>query len=345
VRNLSSLFILIVVLCLISAITGSAGEQPPISSPGKTAVTQYSAAQGVPPSDTFVTVNKNFEKRYEMLVEKTKSSLGPIILQCGSSLFLIRNGREEKASAFDHRYRVFEAMSHIPVTLFVMLRDITDRKLTDTELIDLRTFRQLVVDVRDALPNAELTPIQLDRSARIIRNAIAFIDDGLTTGQVLDPALRRYVRSQAGDIEANLRDAADDQISIMDKQFKLWTGEMSSDERGRLKVIVCGPHMARTGNISMQYMAIQLDKRFMGRCQEEPILRVEKRQLIYAESFDRQKDITLLAEHSVDAELGKAVFDDPARMHRDVLGNSAENLLEHRFKRTKFNNVRNSCGQ
>lgn len=47
--------------------------------------------------------------------------------------------------------------------------------------------------------------------------------------------------------------------------------------------------------------------------------------------YDRAKILRLLAVHAVDAGLGEAFFDETERMHRDLLADSAEEILKSRF--------------
>jgi hypothetical protein len=79
-----------------------------------------------------------------------------------------------------------------------------------------------------------------------------------------------------------------------------------------------GPQLPRKDNLAVQYFA-----RLLG----EP---GEGRRIVYAESlFDEPEALDLLATHLVDTQVGLDFFDDPMRMHRDLLGDAAREYLPH----------------
>jgi hypothetical protein len=328
---------LVLFLSLGSLMTAQAqvpAEQPSVVGPTPD-------TKGAP--DPFVSINRDFVRRYKRLLDTTKSPSNPIVLQCGSSLVLLKNGTESKVNILSHRYRVLEALSHIPVLIYVTLQPLVGRTMSSSDLKELEDARALIQTANGSGMKEELDPEQRNRGDRIVRNALAFIEEAMNQREVSEASLLGFVRAQSDDIEANLRDAAKEQITAMDAQMKVWFAALTATERARLSVVVCTPHMARVGNISMQYMAADLDNRFEGACQREVIRASGNWQLIYADTFDREGALTLLAEHNLDTQLGMAVFDDPLRMHRDVLGDGATGLIAKAIPEAKLVPSSKSC--
>ncbi|HKM99225.1 MAG TPA: hypothetical protein VJX23_01820 [Candidatus Binataceae bacterium] len=304
---------------------GDARAATPASQPSPASATKYAS------DNALLRLNQDFTDAYDRLLAKTTPKLNPVIIECGEGMALLRNGTESRAPAFGRRYSELEAVSHVPVTIYVMLTPQTGGLIGQVGLDELRAYRASVVGARAALPGADLTPEERARQEGMIDRALAFIDATVAARQVSIAALRAYARDQTADIMANVSDAARNQIDTMDKQASAWTSAMSAAERARLKVAVCGPHMPRVGNISMQYFAAALGYPYGGRYQDEPP-NSENLDLIYAEStYDRKKILDMIAIHAIDANLGESFFSDPARMHRDLLADSAEEILRSRF--------------
>jgi hypothetical protein len=96
----------------------------------------------------------------------------------------------------------------------------------------------------------------------------------------------------------------------------LWKNELAPEEWETLTVVVMGTQLPRKSNLAVQYFA-----RLLG----EPS---EGRRIIYAEAlFDETRAIDLMATRLVDTQVGIDFFNDPMRMHRDLLADAAQNYL------------------
>jgi hypothetical protein len=77
-----------------------------------------------------------------------------------------------------------------------------------------------------------------------------------------------------------------------------------------------GTQAPRKGNLAVQYFA-----RLLG----EP---GEGRRIVYAEAiFDETRALDLVATKLVDTQVGIDFFNDPLRMHRDLLSDAAQDYL------------------
>ena len=205
--------------------------------------------------------------------------------------------------------------------------------MSTPELNRLREYRSLVIKGRNSLAGRGFGPDQLAGQFRILDRSIALIDATLGNGLVTKAELREFTRGQKEDILRNAYEAAEDQVNTMDRQFKAWQAEMTPEERKELRVAVSSVHMARVGNIAMQYFSVVLDEPFEGRFEEEEIKDGDFR-LIFTESvFGESEILNAVGTHIVDADVGNSFFGDGQRMHRDLLADAAEDILRKKFGR------------
>jgi hypothetical protein len=116
---------------------------------------------------------------------------------------------------------------------------------------------------------------------------------------------------------ANVADAARAELDALHALVGRWRADMPAGEWDRLTVIVMGRPLPRKDSLAVQYFS-----RLLG----EP---GEGRRVVFAESlFDESKALDLLATRVVDTQLGVDFFDDPMRMHRDLLGDAARDYLD-----------------
>jgi hypothetical protein len=95
--------------------------------------------------------------------------------------------------------------------------------------------------------------------------------------------------------------------------------------------VVGAARMPRVGNLTMQYFSVALGEPYEGRYEQESVKHNDSR-LVYGESrFDEQGALKVLATHFLDADIGVHFFDDPDRMHRDLLADATEEIIRKRF--------------
>jgi hypothetical protein len=294
------------------------------------AIPRAHAAAYAPAGDPLLRLNREFLTAYQALVRQTIPRMSPVVVQCGDSIVLVRHGTTVQAPAFGRRYRELEAVSHVPVTAYVLLVPRSGTSLDRASTSALISYRDVVAQALEALPHAQFTASELPRQQRMLAGSLAFLTANIRAGRVSEGALRRFARRQAPDILADVHAAAADQIHTMRRQLTAWLGSMPNDERTKLKAAVCGVHMQRIGNLTMQFLAKTMGLPYEGRYQEEA-RDGSNLDLVYAESvFDATAGRKLLAEHAIDSHLGRDFFADPARMHRDLLGDAAQQILSAR---------------
>ena len=77
--------------------------------------------------------------------------------------------------------------------------------------------------------------------------------------------------------------------------------------------------MPRRDNVGTQYFARLLGEKGEGK------------RVLYAEAiFDEARALNLLGTKLIDTRIGEDFFDDPLRMHRDLLGDAARAYLDEK---------------
>jgi hypothetical protein len=267
-------------------------------------------------------LNGEFRAQYKLALTESLEQAGPLILEEGDDLILVRNGERTRVLIKPVEYHELKAVAHIPLAIFLMLSFAPDSILSIPRIESLQHYRDLMVAARSSLPSRHLTPEQLSRQQKIFSASFELLDGVIAKGEVNRPALESFTRQVAPLLMANVADATAAEMRELYKTVLAWQRQLSPAEWARLHMVMIGPHMPREQEASIQ---------FFERLFHEPI---EGRRIIYAESLWKEQDaLNLLATHVVDEAAGEAFFGDPMRMHRDLLADAAKAYLDaHPFK-------------
>lgn len=279
----------------------------------------------LPPDDPLNILNQAFREAYAARRDAVLARMGPIIAQIDDRLILRRGKERKEAPAHTRLFHELKVMAHVPLAVYVLLAD------TRTPLDDARdrltAIRKLIITVSADLDRRGFTPEQLARQRRILDGTLAFLDDVNAAGNHATPeALAAFVRAQTPDLLRNSEDAARDQIETMHAAVEAWKQEMTHDEREQLRAVVAVSHMARPGNVAVQYFSIALGETWEGRFHQEG-----KRVLASEVAFDEAAAFELLGTHVLDASAAGRFFGEEARLARDILADPAERILARMF--------------
>ncbi len=283
--------------------------------------------------DPLIALNASFRSAYADLRSQLQATQTPVIIQVGDKIILFNKGMRTESMAISPRYTELKTIAHLPLALYVMLSNETNKVMTDVQLDKLRDYRTLIGSVSNALATLNFSSEQLDRQGRLIKRSLSLIDTVLSHKIISKDALHQFTLSQRDDCLANMSDAAEEQINTLDHQFKSWVKDMTPEERQHLRVVVGASHMPRIGNLAMQYFSAALAENFEGRYVEEGSSKDNSFRLIYGENvFDEEKALRLLGTHLIDADIGTNFFNDAQRMHRDLLSDAAEKIIGKKIK-------------
>lgn len=235
-----------------------------------------------------------------------------VILVSGDDLTLRKNGKRVTAKVIPAEYHALKCVAHSTLATFAHLAHEPGKPLGGERAKALKEYRDLLAA---AGPAAEAFGFDLDtltRQKRIISRGLAFIDRVLKDGRVSADDLNAYCRASRADVMANCAAACRAQLLATHRQVTAWKKGMTADEWAGLAVVVQGVQTPRAENAAVQYFA-----RLFGETGEG-------KRVVYAEGlFEEERALNLLGTLRLDGKLAVAVFNDPARMYRDILADAA----------------------
>ena len=263
------------------------------------------------------TLNREFRVQYKQALADSIAHAGPIILEEGNDLVLLRDGVRTTARVKPVAYHELKAVAHVPLALFVMMSFPAETTLSSGRINTLRHYRQLMETAYKSLPSRHFNSEQLQRQEKIFRASFEVLNGALAQGRVDPAALEDFTRQVGPLLLANVSDATALEMNGLYATTANWKKQLTPAEWNSLHFVMIGPHMPRDQECSMQ---------FFERLFAEP---AEGKRIIYAEALWEEKDaLNLLATHEVDEAAGAAFFGDPMRMHRDLLADAATAYLD-----------------
>jgi hypothetical protein len=269
------------------------------------------------PLDPLVDLNQSFRAAYAQCRKELLAQSGPVVAVEGDDVVLLRNGKRTAVHVTPDLYHTLKAVSHVPLAIYVLLATTEDDTIPQALRTDLGTFRDKIRHCEKRLRGRGLSEAQLRRQEEILAAALHFLDTVLESGEVKHTEVTAFARKLAPCILANAGDAAEVQLTALNRQVQAWRQGMAVTEWDKLRVVVMGSPLPRQGNLAVQYFA-----RLLGG-------KGEGARLVYAESiFEENRALNLLGTHLLDTRIGVAFFDDPQRMHRDLLADAATAWLK-----------------
>lgn len=261
----------------------------------------------MPVQDPLALFNTAFRQAYARAKADTLAREGPVLVVSGDWLMLYRNnGEVAREPIRPARYHRLKAVAHVPLALQVLLS-----APGGAPEGTLRTLRTLAAAARAQL-GSWCQGADRVRQERILDASLRLLDDRLGPEGLAQGRLSRFSADLGPLLLGNAAEAAGLELDALHgKVLAFRKGMDPADWRG-LRVVIIGSHMAREGEITLQYFS---------RLLAEPR---EGGRIVYAEGLWQPGDaLDLLATHQVDSAAGAAFFGDPLRMHRDILADGA----------------------
>ena len=263
------------------------------------------------------TLNSEFRAQYQQALAATLATPGPMILEEGDNLILVRNGERTTVLIKPVGYHELKAVAHIPLALFVMLSFPQESNLSAERKKSLQHYRELMVSAYETLPQRHFTPQQLERQNKIFSASFELLDGALASGEVSTKTMNTFTRQMGPLLLSNVAEATALEMRELYRTTAAWKKQLTPPEWNALHMVMIGPHMPRDQECSIQ---------FFQRLFREP---EEGKRIIYAEALWNEKDaLNLLGTHEVDESAGAAFFGDAMRMHRDLLADAAKAYLD-----------------
>ncbi|HEY9677733.1 MAG TPA: hypothetical protein V6C76_06975 [Drouetiella sp.] len=265
-------------------------------------------------------VNIQFRKDYADAKHEIRDHLGSLIL-CINDDMILQHGKERSTINFiKPHYTGLKEVSHITLDTFVLLTNHTGEKLSSEKITRLEQFKLAVLQAAPKVKTDEgLSAADDPREDHLIEKSVAFLSHVIERKEVSKEELRTYVRETAKPDLENAYEAAGSQITVMDNALGEWRKQLTADEWQKLHVIIVTHHMPRQELLAFQYFQKVLNQKQEGE------------RIIVAETTDpmtEEQAIDLLLTHILDGKIATEFFDDPWRMHRDLLADGAKKWLE-----------------
>jgi hypothetical protein len=274
-------------------------------------------------NDEMSKLDRSFQDSYAEAKSQIRESLGPVII-VASDVMLLRNGKRENVDFIPDEYTITKTIDHIPLDIFVILTNATDKPLSDKTKSKLREVDAFIDKTRPEVDKSGLPAASIPRQHKIMDMSKSFIAATLSAGAISHKELQSFTRSVSKLTLDNADEAEAAALTKFDAIIAGWHKNMSADEWNRTNAIVVGGHMPRIENSSMQY----LQKLFKQKQEGDRVIYFEG-------DFDEAKALDLLVSHILDRRIAIDFYTDPWRMHRDLLADAAKKYLKKHPPATK----------
>jgi hypothetical protein len=269
------------------------------------------------PDDALLRLNASFRQAHAVARKEMLAKCGPVILLDGDKLILLHKGQRDEQRGIPEIYHSLKAIAHAPVSVEVMLVPYGDAAIDADRLAGLKTYREQLTAAEKAIGDRGFSEEQLARSKKMIAGCQRFLDEVIKERSTKREQVIAFTREMSPLVIAHATDAARAQLDTTHRQMKKWRDRLTADEWKALHIVIIGSPMPRKGNLAVQYFARLLGEKGEG-------LRI-----VYAESlWEEAKALNLLGVSLVDSGIAVAFFNDPLRMHIDLLAPLAEELLK-----------------
>ncbi len=280
-----------------------------------------------PKSGPLAAVNCDFHKEYERHVAqyiKTFGAIGgrPVILNLGGTLVLKYNGKTETVNITPiNPYHDLKAFLHSVFTIFIVLSDYPDGKL---DVKTMQVLHQLYQDVSKAekeIPALKLSQEPSKAAYTIASQVKNFLNHLLTNEFYKKTDLLTFQTNILPSITMGAKLASKAELITLDNAVNHWLAKMDPKEQKQIGIVVAAAHQARADEISIQYFTKKFNKHVGEGARNEDGL------IVLEGKFDEEAALMLLARHYLDRNAAAVMFNDPARLQRDLLADVAREVL------------------
>jgi hypothetical protein len=285
-------------------------------------------------ADPLTAANDFFHSIYSDSIATTlkAASHHPVILAEGDKLVLKVDGKRHEAVIEPRETNTMKVVSHMPLAAFLLLESVLkmlpEEAPPSRSAISAETDQQMgaLMDHISSLhvtllAPSSLTQIQLQRQIELLDRTRFFLEEVRERGWISCEQLNKWTGSLNPLIVMNIEEAVRYALDRLHEQVMKWKEEMRPDQWDKVHVIVFGNHMARRGEMNMQYFKTVL-----------PHLEHQPSRVMYGENLETEEGAEkLLGTHLVDSVIGAAFFKSPGFMHHDIRAPATKNYMPQLF--------------
>lgn len=262
-------------------------------------------------------LNAAFRAAYASARDDMVRQAGPLVLATGDRLTLLHGGKRLEGRTVHPNYHDLKTLAHVPLAVFCLARPLVSVEADDLQLHRLVALRDATARLEDDLHVAFPDNPQRERQLHLLQVSTELMDWSIEHRRLTPERLDAFTEHVRPAVLQNTTDAVKLRVDNYHDQLLDWRSQIDDNHWRRLTVIVPGAALPRAGSLAVAYFAKVLEQNG------------ESDRLIYAESlFEEPQALQLLGTHRLDAQIGRAFFDDASRMKRDLLGPVARVYLD-----------------
>jgi hypothetical protein len=255
-------------------------------------------------------INGTFHSSYDE-ARHTVTHDCPVFVVIADELVMFRRGQRTAWSFSPRAFHIIKSVAHGPVALYALYQ--RPEGASAERLTRLRAQLSSAVDTIS-------DPALEESTQRELRDVLEACHELVSDSLDAAPARARlaaFARKLGPLLLALVQHATQLQLTALHQHTEQALSALSDEEQTLLHVVVTGDHQARVRSLAMQYF----QKRFAH-------LPDAEQRVSYAEGVnDEQGALELVGTQRLDRTLARAFFGEEKRLQRDILGDSAAELL------------------
>jgi hypothetical protein len=213
-------------------------------------------------------------------------------------------------------YEILKEISHLSLSIISQFGNRCGKSLSDEQVADFRLLLSQMYGSFETVYTSPLIPNELKGDQIVFINESIKVVENLLDKLKFDcDLMKNYVRNVRPILDKNMYAASLSQLTNLHDLVRSWIDKYPQVDWKSIYILQCSAHMPREKNILAQYF-----QKLMG-------IEYEGEQFVYAETGDETACRNLLKTHITDRTLGVNLFNEPMRMHRDLLADAAEKIV------------------
>ncbi|MBA3660543.1 MAG: hypothetical protein H0W64_02330 [Gammaproteobacteria bacterium] len=308
----------LIICCFLQSLQAQT-LQPPLSCP------EFPFFQ--PKTGPLALVNCDFHHAYEKRINQIKSTFGtvggrPIILNLGGILILKYKGKTETVEITPAEYQEIKAYAHSAFNIFLTLTQQPPGHLNNKIKEELQLMSKHVAQASAMLPSLHLSSDAKFTCATIVNMTQQFLEKVISKSKWTQSDLTTYYTAVRPFLFKAIKIVSAIELTLLNNKIEHWLSKMPADDIKKLGLIIAVSHQARAQEISLQYFSKRFGLHYgEGAMSENGFVVIE-------DQFDEKAAYNLLARHYLDREAAAVIFNDPARLQRDLQADAAKEILE-----------------
>ena len=213
-------------------------------------------------------------------------------------------------------YDTLKEISHLSLSIISQFGNRCDHDLSNQQIFDFKLLKSKMYTMSAGILTEPSIPDKIRLNQIIFVNeSIKIVQNMLEKKKFDSSDLRSYVAMAKPILNENIYHAALSQLLDMNDLMKNWIKKYHDVNWDKIYVLLCNSHMPRDKHIFVQFFQNLLS------------VGLEGDRLVFAETGDDEVCRNLLKTHITDKLIGINLFNEPMRMHRDLLADAAEQII------------------